>query len=182
MTAVYSGGLVYEYSNEASNYGLVTISGSSVTLRPDFNALKSAYSNTSNPTGDGGYTTSNKVSSCPTKSSTWLPNGDALPAMPVGAKQYLQKGAGTGPGLKGNSGAGSQNAAGASTATATPGSGAPSTTPTMGSSSGGTSSGGSPGSSSKGAAAGTTIPDFSFGPLLCTLVVLFWTGVGATLL
>ena len=177
MTGVYSGGLVYEYSQEDSDYGLVDVKGNSISTRPDFDALKSAFANTENPSGDGGFTTNNKPSECPTKSSTWLPGTDALPAMPDGAKQYLTGGAGKGPGLKGNNGLGSQNAGGASTATAEPGSGSPSTTATTGGS-----GGGSPGSSSSGAATGLTIPEFSFGPLFCTLIVLFWTGVGATLL
>ena len=55
MTGVYSGGLVYEYSQEASNYGLVELSGGSVNELPDFTALMSAFSNTANPQGDGGY-------------------------------------------------------------------------------------------------------------------------------
>ena len=183
MTGVYSGGLVYEYSQEDSNYGLVDINGDSISTRPDFDALQKAFSNTSNPTGDGGFTTSNKPASCPSKSSTWLPTSDALPAMPDGAQKYLTQGAGTGPGLHGNNNEGSQNAGGASTVTATPGSGAPSSTPTMGGNGDGSSTiNGSPGSSSSGSASGLAIPDFSFGPVICTLIALFWTGVGASLL
>ena len=180
MTSVYSGGLVYEYSNEASNFGLVQLNGDSVSTTQDFDALKSAFANTANPTGDGGFTTSNKPAQCPSKSSTWLPGNDALPALPDGAKQYMTSGAGKGPGLKGNNDLGSQNAPGASTATASPGSGQPSTTATAGA--GGSGSGGSPGSTSSGAASGIVIPEFSFGPLFCTLIALFWTGVGAALL
>lgn len=181
MTAVYSGGLVYEYSNEASNFGLVTINGNSVSTRPDFTALKNAYTNTSNPTGDGGFTTTNKPSQCPSSSSTWMPKDDSLPAIPDGAVQYLSKGAGPGPGLKGNKGAGSQNAGGASTATATAGSGQATASATLGSG-GSASTAGSPGSSSKGSAAGLVIPDFSFSPLICTLMVVFWSAIGAAML
>ncbi|KAA8565247.1 hypothetical protein EYC84_010975 [Monilinia fructicola] len=61
MTGVYSGGLVYEYSEEGSKYGLVTISGSSVTEGNDFTALKAAFAKTSNPNGDGGYSSSSKL-------------------------------------------------------------------------------------------------------------------------
>ncbi|RAL58352.1 hypothetical protein DID88_005769 [Monilinia fructigena] len=82
MTGVYSGGLVYEYSEEGSKYGLVTISGGSVTEGDDFKALKSAFAKTSNPNGDGGYSSSNKASDCPAKSSTWNVTSDALPAIP----------------------------------------------------------------------------------------------------
>ena len=182
MTSVYSGGLVYEYSQETSNYGLVDISGNSVSTRPDFTALQNAFKNTSNPTGDGGFTTSNKPSQCPSSSSTWMPKDDSLPAMPDGAKTYLTNGAGQGPGLKGNKGAGSQNAGGASTATATPGSGQPSSTATLGSGGSGSGSGGSPGSTSKSAANGFIIPEFSMSTLVCGMIVLFWTGIGTTLL
>ncbi|KAA8565246.1 hypothetical protein EYC84_010975 [Monilinia fructicola] len=100
MTGVYSGGLVYEYSEEGSKYGLVTISGSSVTEGNDFTALKAAFAKTSNPNGDGGYSSSSKSSDCPAKSSTW---NLVSPA--------------------GLTGAGSQNAGGTSTGTATAGSG-----------------------------------------------------------
>lgn len=108
MTPVYSGGLVYEYSQEASNYGLVTISGSSVSERPDFTALKTALANTPPPSGDGGARTSDgSASTCPPKSSTWEVDTTDLPAMPKGALAYMQHGAGAGPGLQGK---GSQNA------------------------------------------------------------------------
>ena len=85
MTFVYSGGLVYEYSQEASNYGLVTISGSSVTERADFTALQTAFAGTSNPSGDGGYNSTGGASGCPAQSSTWNVTSDALPAIPSAA-------------------------------------------------------------------------------------------------
>lgn len=40
MNGVFSGGLVYEYSEEDKNYGLVDISGDSAKLLGDFNRLK----------------------------------------------------------------------------------------------------------------------------------------------
>ena len=85
MTGVYSGGLVYEYSQEGNNYGLVTISGSTVTEDPDFAALQSAFKATGNPTGDGGYNSTGGASGCPAKSATWNVTSDALPAIPSGA-------------------------------------------------------------------------------------------------
>ena len=176
MTGVYSGGLVYEYSNEASNYGLVTISGTTVSELPDFQALMSAYSNTANPTGDGGYNSTGGASGCPAESQpNWDVSSDALPAIPAGAKQYMTKGAGKGPGL---TGAGSQNAGGASTGTATAGSGQASQTGSSGSSS----TSGSGSSSSSGAAGHLSIPAFSFAPLVCGAVVVVSTLFGATLL
>lgn len=168
MTGVYSGGLVYEYSQEPSNYGLVEISGGSVSELPDFAALQSQFAATPNPSGDGGYNSTGGASGCPSYSSpNWLVQGDALPAIPEGAKQYMGKGAGTGPGL---TGAGSQNAGGASTGTATAGSGGASQT----------GSGGSSGTSN--AAASLMVPEWSAAPLVCGAIVVMSSIFGATLL
>ena len=172
MTSVYSGGLVYEYSQEESNYGLVQISGNSVKELPDFQALADALHGTPQPTGDGGYKKSGQASQCPAKSKSWSFDGDNLPAMPEGAKKYMTSGAGTGPGLKGNNGAGSQNAGGASTGTATAGSGQPTSSATDGGS----------GSSSSGAAAALRVPEFSFAPLVVMLVSLASGAFGMALL
>jgi len=120
MTTVYSGGLVYEYSEEGSKYGLVTISGSTVTENADFAALKTAFQGTPNPSGDGGYNSTGGASGCPAKSANWNVTSDALPAIPSGAASLMKTGAGQGAGLKG---AGSQNSGGTSTGTATQGSG-----------------------------------------------------------
>lgn len=123
MTGVFSGGLVYEYSNEGNGYGLVTISGNTVTPNTQFTDLESAYKATPNPTGNGGAMTSSPASTCPPESDQWkVPNND-LPAMPAAADTYLKKGAGTGPGLDGP---GSQSAGDAGTATS--GSGGSTTT------------------------------------------------------
>ncbi|KAK4694639.1 1,3-beta-glucanosyltransferase GAS5, partial [Lecanoromycetidae sp. Uapishka_2] len=172
MTSVYSGGLVYEYSKEGTSapqdlYGLVSISGSSVSELTDFTSLQTAFKNTPLPTDDGGYKPSGSPSICPTKSSTWLVSGDALPAMPAKASQYFTNGAGSGPGL---SGSGSQDAGAGSTGTASAGSGASSSTSTSKSK-----------STSKSAAAGPAA-ELSFGPLVCGLVVAFSSLLGAALL
>ena len=168
MTAVYSGGLVYEYSNEASNYGLVTVNGNSVSELPDFDALMQAYSNTPNPQGDGGYNSTGGASGCPAASANWDVHSDALPAIPEGAKKYMTQGAGKGPGL---SGSGSQNAGGASSGTATAGSGQATATGTSGGS-----------SSTSNAASPMAVAGFSFAPLVCAGVVIMSTVFGATLL
>lgn len=107
MTGVFSGGLVYEYSEEGNGYGLVTISGDSVSPNSQFTALASAYSAQANPTGLGGATTTTAVSTCPTASSEWDVDSDALPAIPEAAEKYMSTGAGAGPGLNGT---GSQEA------------------------------------------------------------------------
>lgn len=46
MTPVFSGGLIYEYAQEANNYGLVDIDGEgSANALPDFDSLKREYAN-----------------------------------------------------------------------------------------------------------------------------------------
>lgn len=171
MTAVYSGGLVYEYSQESSNYGLVEINGNTVTELPDFNALMSAYAGTANPTGTGGYNATGGASGCPAyEAVNWLVMNDSLPAIPAGAEKYMTQGAGAGPGLKGNNDQGSQNAGGASTGTASAGSGAASQT------------GSSSSATSTGAAGHLVVPELSVAPLICGAVLGLSTLFGAALL
>jgi len=165
MTAVYSGGLVYEYSQEESKYGLVTIDGSTITELADFTALQTAFKGTANPSGDGGYSSTQSTSTCPSKSSTWNVTSDALPAIPSGALALMKTGAGTGAGLTGT---GSQNAGGTSTGTAAPGSGSATTTAKAG-------------STSKGAATNVQAA-FDKAPLVVSGLVIMFTAFGASLL
>jgi len=157
MAAVYSGGLVYEYSEEGTKYGLVTISGNSVTEGADFAALKSALSGTASPSGDGGYKSSGVASDCPSESKTWNVTiaADQLPAFPDGASDYLKSGAGVGAGLKG---AGSQTSG--------------SKTTTLASAGAGTVASGAAGTSKKGSASALRPGEFSMAPVVCGLVVL----------
>ncbi|KAF1829615.1 hypothetical protein BDW02DRAFT_573789 [Decorospora gaudefroyi] len=169
MTGVYSGGLVYEYSQESSNYGLVTIDGDQVSERDDFAALQSAFAGTKNPTGDGGYQPSGAPSTCPSQSSTWdvSMGSDELPAVPSGVSELMQKGAGAGPGL---SGSGSQEAGSSESHLAGAGDGA-------------VTSGGTVPSSSRGAAAAALGPlAFSFAPLVCGAIVLASSIFGGSLI
>jgi hypothetical protein len=164
MTKSYSGGLVYEYSQEDSNYGLVEINGDNVKELPDFTALKSAFAATPNPSGDGGYISNGQASQCPSQSKTWdvTLKADQLPSLPDGAKDFFNKGAGDGPGLKGD---GSQDAGSSTPDIGNAGDGAVTTggkTPTSGGSS----------SNSTGAAASVRPMSFSLAPLVCGAVVL----------
>jgi 1,3-beta-glucanosyltransferase GAS5 len=120
MTSVYSGGLAYEYSMEANNFGIVELDGDNVKELDDFGRLQKAFAATPNPTGDGGYNKTGGASGCPAQSKNWNVTTDALPAIPSGAKKYMTEGAGKGVGL---SGKGSQTASGTSTETAEQGSG-----------------------------------------------------------
>jgi hypothetical protein len=115
MTGVFSGGLVYEYSQEGNGYGLVTINGDSVVEDADFGYLQTALANTPNPSGNGGANSTSGASVCPTASSEWDVSNDDLPAIPAAAEKYVTEGAGPGPGL---TGAGSQNAGNSSTESA----------------------------------------------------------------
>ncbi|EMC99372.1 glycoside hydrolase family 72 protein [Baudoinia panamericana UAMH 10762] len=169
MTSVYSGGLVYEYSEEGNGFGLVTINGNTVTEHSDFTALETQLSQNV-PSGDGGYRSSGAPSVCPNTSSTWEVTGftgEMLPAIPSGAVQYMSKGAGTGPGLTGT---GSQTAGGASSGTATPGSGAVTATSRAQL------------ASASSAARSLVQGDMGVGPFVCGVVVLLSTLLGASLL
>ncbi|TID18537.1 glycoside hydrolase family protein [Venturia nashicola] len=157
MSPVYSGGLVYEYSQEEADYGLVDISGNTVSERPDFKALKSAFSGTPLPTGDGGYKSSGSASQCPPKSKIWeVEDPTILPTIPSGAQKYMTSGAGAGPGNKGTTG--SQTASGASTGWSTPAAGSS----TSGSASSST--------TSKAAAGNLQVPQLSMAPFVVAAV------------
>ncbi|KAH9205651.1 1,3-beta-glucanosyltransferase [Leptodontidium sp. 2 PMI_412] len=162
MTTVYSGGLVYEYSEEGSKYSLVTISGSTVTEGPDFTALVAAFKGTANPSGDGGYNAQGGSSTCPSQSSTWNVTGDALPAILSGAAAMFKTGASKGAGL---TGLGFQNAGGTSTGTATSGSGSVCA-----------------GASTSKSAAGKAVGPMDTRPLIVGVVAIAFSCLGAALL
>lgn len=167
MTAVYSGGLVYEYSEDGNGYGLVKISGNSVTEKDDFSALQKALAGQKPPSGDGGYKSNGQPSQCPANSNTWEVkdfSGQALPAMPAGAQKFMKDGAGKGPGL---SGTGSQDAGGQSTGTATPGSGSVTATASS--------------TASHGAAAAIRPGELGMAPFVISGVIMLSTLFGATL-
>ncbi|KAB8071784.1 Glucanosyltransferase-domain-containing protein [Aspergillus leporis] len=168
MTGVYSGGLVYEYSQEPSKYGLVSITDNKVKTLADYDALKSAFGKTSNPQGDGGYNKTGGANPCPAKDSpNWDVDNDALPAIPSGAEKYMKDGAGKGEGF---SGKGSMGGGGTtSTGTAKPGSGSASSSS---SSSGSTSS----------SAGVMNLPNMSLAPVAVGLVTVMSTMLGAGLI
>ena len=68
MSSVYSGGLVYEYSEEDSGYGLVKINGDSVTENEDFTELMNQFKSNPSPEGDDGYKSDGSASPCPANS------------------------------------------------------------------------------------------------------------------
>jgi hypothetical protein len=165
MTSVYSGGLVYEYSEEGSKYGLVTIQSTSAVVEgSDFASLQTAFKGTANPTGDGGYNSTGGASTCPSYSSNWNVTSNSLPAIPSGAAALFKTGAGKGPGL---TGAGSQNAGGTSTGTATAGSGVVASATST---------------NSKSAASSSRQGPIDRAPIIVGAIVVSFTFLGATLL
>lgn len=104
MTGVYSGGLVYEYSQEDSNYGLVEISNDGVKELKDFDALKTAFEKTKPPTGDGGYNSTGGSNPCPKKSHNWEVDPDEdIPSTPKQALKFMEDGPAEPKGFKGGS-------------------------------------------------------------------------------
>ncbi|CAN6644773.1 1,3-beta-glucanosyltransferase Gas5p [Trichomonascus vanleenenianus] len=95
MSSVFSGGLVYEYSEEGSNYGLVQLDGNNVKTLQDFDTLKAMYSKVKDPSGDGGASTDKTPSTCPAyNKDEWDVKTTKLPTIPEKAKKYLESGAG----------------------------------------------------------------------------------------
>lgn len=126
MSAVYSGGIMYEYSKEDNDYGIVTIDGDSVSKSDEYALFKKALAANATPTGSGGAASSSKAAQCPPKASGWNVDPSLVPEMPSQANKFMKSGAGSGPGLGGD---GSQNAAdsGTATASATAGTASPTT-------------------------------------------------------
>lgn len=102
MTSVYSGGLLYEYSNEENDYGVVELDDGKVEKLKEFALYGSILSKYPAPTGDGGAATTTHAVDCPTSASNWNVNPSEVPVMPVQAQKYMDDGAGKGPGLDGD--------------------------------------------------------------------------------
>ena len=182
MVSVYSGGLVYEYSQEESKYGLGTIDGDTYTENDDFQNLMQQLKDNPAPDGDGGYKSDGKASECPAASDSWNVTDfkdDELPAIPDGAEDYMKNGAGKGPGL---SGSGSQNAGGESTSTAEAGSGSVTAVASNASSGASNTGTASAAASSSAAANSLLVGDMGKAPVVCAAVVLISTLFGASLL
>ena len=173
MTPVYSGGLVYEYTEEGdakqSKYGLVQIKGGKAVEKPDFSTLMDPFSKTPAPKGDGGYKPSGAASTCPAKSEHFLQGDEGLPGLPKSAAAFYMDGAGPGVGFEGP---GSQDVGDESSGTATPGSGKVTATAT----------GAGSKSTKKGDAGHLRAPSMPTASFVCGLVVLTFSFFGASLL
>jgi len=115
MSSVYSGGLMYEYSLEDNDYGIVEIKSGKVTPEKEFDLFKSALEKYPMPTGTGGAAKSSHGVECPKSESVWQVDPSYLPEMPAQAEKYMKDGAGKGPGIDG---AGSHDDTDSGTATA----------------------------------------------------------------
>lgn len=97
VTPVLSGGLVYEYSEEISNFGLVTInSDGSAQLRPDYDALQQQL-NTINGTALQSVKAQNTTNAAPNCTSSLITsssftNNFTLPAVPPGVQSLIDNG------------------------------------------------------------------------------------------
>jgi hypothetical protein len=92
-----SGGLVYEYSQEESDYGLVTINGNgSVTLRGDFDNLQAQYNKLNisllESTAAGNTQTTPPQCSSSLITSSGFSQNFSVPAQPSGAAAVISSG------------------------------------------------------------------------------------------
>ncbi|KAJ1648583.1 1 3-beta-glucanosyltransferase gel4 [Coemansia erecta] len=89
MSDIFSGGIMYEFTEEDNNYGVVKVSygSSEVEKTEDYENLKKAYTKAS-PKGAkmNDYKPSGKDSVCPQVSSVWQVKGDTLPPTPSSAR------------------------------------------------------------------------------------------------
>ena len=99
MTPVLSGGMVYEFSQEASNFGLVNInSDGSVNLLPDYATLQKQFSSLNVTSLQGSAASQKDTAAAPPQCSDSLIAASSfnsnftLPAVPPGAQALIDNG------------------------------------------------------------------------------------------
>ncbi|KAI9836392.1 MAG: hypothetical protein M1819_001422 [Sarea resinae] len=97
MTPVMSGGLIYEFSNEVSNFGLVDLNSNGTTqLLTDFDNLQSQYNKLNTTLLESGNSTATSLTA-PTCSNSLISSSSyasnwTLPAVPSGGQQLIDNG------------------------------------------------------------------------------------------
>jgi len=84
MTDIWSGGIAFSYfpaTSSAGQFGMVTISGNTVTTSTDFSNLKTQYGQISPPNSPSQSSESNTYPTCPTTNDTWAAS-TTLPPTP----------------------------------------------------------------------------------------------------
>lgn len=97
MTSVMSGGLVYEYSQEVSNYGLVILNANgTASLRADYDNLQAQYNKLNVTLLQSGNSTATTLKPPTCKSnlitSSSFNNTFTVPALPPGAQALIDNG------------------------------------------------------------------------------------------
>jgi hypothetical protein len=90
-----NGGLVYEYSQEADNYGLVVIGSNNVTLRQDYDNLQGQYNKLNLNLLEQVPNVSNSPPSCTTtlvNGASGLNNSWVIPPQPPGTADLINNG------------------------------------------------------------------------------------------
>ncbi|KAK0636408.1 putative beta (1-3) glucanosyltransferase gel3p [Bombardia bombarda] len=83
MSDVISGGIVYMYFEEANDYGLVKVSGSSVSKLKDYDTLQTRIASVDpSSTSMAAYNPTNSPAACPGVGSEWAVKGEVLPPTP----------------------------------------------------------------------------------------------------
>jgi len=98
MTDVFSGGVVYEYTQEENNYGLVDIhANGSITLRSDYYSLKNQFAALDFKTVQGAKPPSAPAPKAPVCDKKLITtkgfnNNFTLPVLPPGAEEIIEGG------------------------------------------------------------------------------------------
>lgn len=83
MTNVFSGGLVYEFSQESNNYGLVDIKNGNVKTRDDYKRLVAAYKKVTGTKIPSGATKPKRPATCPDEDDDVFENIKANHTLPT---------------------------------------------------------------------------------------------------
>jgi len=79
MTGVFSGGLIYEFTNETANYGIVQMAADAkaATILPEFDTLQKVHAAASSPKIPSGATDNPRITKCQPKAYYWNIVGDS---------------------------------------------------------------------------------------------------------